>query len=49
MQSNTDGDEEDEVMPIPVLHSFSPSIVNCMRNITTELELRSCTNLSEQC
>ena len=40
--------EEDDVMPMPVLHSFSPSIVNCMRNLTTELTLSSDINLSEQ-
>ena len=40
--------EEDDVMPMPVLHSFSPSIVNCMRNLTTELKLNSDTNLDEQ-
>ena len=39
--------DEDDDMQMPVLHSFSPSIVNCMRNITTELTLSSA-NLSEQ-
>ena len=39
--------EEDDVIPMPVLHSFSPTIVNCMRNITTELKLER-TNLNEQ-
>jgi len=38
--------EEDDVMQMHVLHSFSPSIVNCMRNITTELTLSRDTNLS---
>jgi len=40
--------EEDDDMQMSVLHSFSPSIVNCMRNLTTELKLNSDTNLDEQ-
>ena len=43
---NNDDDEEE--YDIPVLNLCHPSIVNCMRNIATELNLEYDTNLSEQ-